>query len=93
MWRESKRWTPPDRAPRNARAAQYDLGSVARLVLGAFRMDAARAGAATEVKPLVDELCRLSPEFAAMWQSTDIPSHAEGVKRMRHPVLGPIAFE
>ena len=28
-----------------------------------------------------------------MWQSTDIQSHSEGVKRMRHPVLGPIAFE
>lgn len=76
-----------------ARAAQYDWESVARLVLGAFRMDAARAGAAAEVKPLVDELCRLSPEFAAMWQSADIQSHSEGVKRMRHPVLGPIAFE
>src|ERR1700733_13789314 len=49
-----------------ARAAQYDWASVARFVLGAFRVDAARAGAAAEVEPLVDELCRLSPEFKAM---------------------------
>src|SRR5271170_3520808 len=38
------------------RAAQYDWESVARLVVGAFRVDAARAGAAAEAAPLVDEL-------------------------------------
>src|SRR5260221_7819464 len=57
------------------RAAQYDWASVARFVLGAFRVDAARAGAAAEVEPLVDELCRLSPEFKAMWRDNDVPSH------------------
>jgi transcriptional regulator with XRE-family HTH domain len=77
-----------------ARAAQYDWASVARFVLGAFRVDAARAGAAAEVEPLVDELCRLSPEFKAMWRDNDVPTHrAEAVKHIRHPVLGPIAFE
>jgi transcriptional regulator with XRE-family HTH domain len=75
------------------RAAQYDWESVARFVVGAFRVDAARAGAASEVEPLVDELCRLSPEFKAMWRDNDVRSHGEGVKRLRHPVLGPIAFE
>src|SRR5882762_1415015 len=45
------------------RAAQHDWESVARYVVGAFRADATRAGAAAEVEPLVDELCRLSPEF------------------------------
>jgi transcriptional regulator with XRE-family HTH domain len=77
-----------------ARAAHYDWESVARLVLGAFRLDAARAGAAADVEPLVDELTRLSPEFKAMWRDNDVPGdHAEGVKHLRHPVLGPIAFE
>jgi transcriptional regulator with XRE-family HTH domain len=75
------------------RAAQYDWESVARFVVGAFRVDAARAGAATEVQPLVDELCRLSPEFKAMWRDNDVRSHGEVVKHIRHPVLGPIAFE
>jgi transcriptional regulator with XRE-family HTH domain len=75
------------------RAAQYDWESVARFVVGAFRVDAARAGAAAEVEPLVDELCRLSPEFKAMWRDNDVRSYGEGVKHMRHPVLGPIAFE
>jgi transcriptional regulator with XRE-family HTH domain len=75
------------------RAAQYDWESMARFVVGAFRVDAARAGAAAEVEPLVEELCRLSPEFAAMWRDNDVRTHGEGVKQMRHPVLGPLAFE
>ena len=77
-----------------ARAAQYDWESVARFVLGAFRVDAIRAGAAAEVEPLVDELCRLSPEFKAMWRENDVRGpHGEAVKHIRHPVLGPLAFE
>lgn len=75
------------------RAAQYDWESVARLVVGAFRVDAARAGAAAEVQPLVDELCRLSPEFEAMWRDNDVRSHSDGIKHIRHPVLGALAFE
>jgi transcriptional regulator with XRE-family HTH domain len=78
-----------------ARAVHYDWDSVARLVLGAFRLDAARAGAATDVEPLVEELSRLSPEFRTMWGDSDVPAadHGEAVKHLRHPVLGPIAFE
>jgi transcriptional regulator with XRE-family HTH domain len=75
------------------RAAQYDWESVARFVVGAFRVDAARAGAAEEVEPLVDDLCRLSPEFKAMWQDNDVRSHGEVVKHIRHAELGPLAFE
>ena len=76
-----------------ARAVQYDWESVARFVVGAFRVDAARAGAAKDVEPLIDELCRASPEFSAMWRDHDVRSHGEAVKRLRHPALGPIEFE
>jgi transcriptional regulator with XRE-family HTH domain len=76
------------------RAAQYDWEGVARFVVGAFRVDAARAGAAADVKPLVDELCRASPEFKAMWDDNDVQAaHGEAVKRIRHPIMGEIAFE
>jgi transcriptional regulator with XRE-family HTH domain len=75
------------------RAAQQDWESVARFVVGAFRVDAARAGAAAAVEPLVEELCRLSPEFKAMWRDNEIRSHGEGVKHLRHPVLGALAVE
>jgi transcriptional regulator with XRE-family HTH domain len=75
------------------RAAHSDWESVARFVVSAFRVDAARAGAAAEVEPLVDELCQLSPEFREMWRDNEVLSHGEAVKHVRHPVLGPIAFE
>lgn len=77
-----------------ARAAQYDWAGMARFVLGAFRLETARAGAAAEVEPLVEELSRRSPEFAAMWRENTVPGpHREMVKHIRHPVLGSIAFE
>jgi transcriptional regulator with XRE-family HTH domain len=77
-----------------ARAAQYDWESVARFALGAFRVDAARAGAAAEVGPLVDELCRRSPEFQTMWRDNDVRGpHGEAVKHIRHALVGPVAFE
>ena len=75
------------------RAAQFDWASVARFVVSAFRIDAARAGADAEVAPLVDELCRSSPEFAAMWRDNEVQTFGDGVKHLRHPVLGPISLE
>ncbi len=75
------------------RAAQHDWEGLARFVVGAFRADAARAGAVSEVSQLVDELCRASPEFEALWRDNDVHVHGEGVKRLRHPVLGPIELE
>jgi transcriptional regulator with XRE-family HTH domain len=75
------------------REAQYDWEGVARFVVAAFRADAARAGAVSHVADFVDELCQLSPEFAALWRDNDVRTHGEGVKHLRHPVLGPMAFE
>lgn len=75
------------------RAAQYDWHSMTRFVVGAFRADAARAGAASEVSQLVDELCRLSPEFEVLWRDNDVHAHGGGVKHIRHPVLGPLQLE
>lgn len=78
----------------SARAAQYDWESVARFVLAAFRAEAARAGAAAEMEPLVAELRRLSPAFEAMWRDNDVrDTHGAAVKHIRHPVLGRLAFE
>ncbi|MGA2551832.1 MAG: hypothetical protein ABSF50_16920 [Burkholderiaceae bacterium] len=43
---------------------------------------------------LVDELCRLSPAFKSMWLDNDVRgTHGDGVKQIRHPVLGPLAFQ
>ena len=75
------------------RAAQCDWESVARFVVAAFRADAARAGASRNVQTLVDELSRLSPEFAAMWRDNDVRNYGEGTKLIKHPRAGLLAFE
>ena len=75
------------------RAAQADWEHVARFVVGVFRADAARAGATDEIKALVDDLSRESPEFAALWRDNDVRTYGEGTKRIRHPVAGLLAME
>ena len=75
------------------RAAQHDWDHIARFVVSAFRADATRAGAVSEVSQLVDDLCRLSPEFDALWRENDVDVHGGGVKRLHHPILGPIELE
>jgi transcriptional regulator with XRE-family HTH domain len=75
------------------RAANHDWDNVARFVVAAFRADAARAGAVSHVADFVDELCRTSPEFAALWRDNDVRHHGDGTKRLRHPVHGTMSFE
>jgi transcriptional regulator with XRE-family HTH domain len=75
------------------RSLQTDWEGVARFVVGAFRADAARAGASAEVEQLVDELCARSPEFAALWRDNQVHAHGEGLKRIRHPLLGLLELE
>ena len=75
------------------RAAQFDWEAVARFVVSAFRADTARVSASEEAAPLVEELIRHSPEFAAMWQDNEVRSYGEGQKKLKHPQLGIIAFE
>jgi len=78
----------------DARAVQCDWEGAARLVIGAFRLDVARAGASAEVQSIVDELSRQSPEFDAMWRENEVHGHGgDGTKLLRHPVLGPLRFE
>lgn len=75
------------------RAVQSEWDAVARFVVAAFRIDAARAGADAEVAPLVEELSRSSPEFASMWRDNDVQTHGDGVKHLHHPQVGPLALE
>lgn len=75
------------------RAVQDDWLGVARFVVGAFRADAARAGAGAEVSQLVEELSRTSPEFEALWRDNEVVGHGDGVKRLHHPQIGLIELE
>lgn len=77
-----------------AKAAQYDWESVARFTVGAFRVDATRAGATGAIAPFVEHLCRLSRDFERLWHDNEVQgAHGEAIKHIRHPVLGPMAFE
>ena len=77
----------------HVRAAQEDWDSLARFLVAAFRADAARAGAVSEVSQLVDELCATSPEFKALWRANDVRVHGEGSKRLQHPTFGMVELE
>lgn len=77
-----------------ARAWHDDWESMARLVVGAFRLDSARAGAVGDVEALVNELSRRSPDFEAMWRENDVPADSsDGIKHMDHPVFGSVSLE
>lgn len=92
---------PPDRrnilrmifCDPGVRDRQADWETVARFVVASFRIDAARAGADTEVAALVEELSQASPEFDTMWRESDVQSDAGGVKQLLHPDVGPIRLE
>ena len=76
------------------RARQPQWDSVARFVVAAFRADSARAGATRKVEAMVDELRRLSPEFAAIWAENDVRStYGEVVKSLQHPLAGLLTLE
>jgi len=75
------------------RAHQEDWMSVARFVVGAFRADAARAGATAEIGQFVEDMSRISPEFKAMWQDNDVRGHGEGLKRLHLPEHGLLELE
>jgi transcriptional regulator with XRE-family HTH domain len=77
----------------HVRAVQYDWESVARFVVGVFRADTARIGATARVAALVGELSQVSSDFERMWRSQDVQNYGGGIKRLKHPILGPIAFE
>ena len=62
-------------------------------MVAAFRADAARAGAVSEVAELAAELCSISTELAAMWRDNDVRIHGEAAKRLRYPTLGPLALK
>ena len=76
-----------------SRMSQPHWESNARLVVAAFRLETARAGASESANALVDELTQSSPEFASLWLDNDVSSYGEGVKHLEHPITGPLALE
>ncbi|MDI7661609.1 helix-turn-helix transcriptional regulator [Cronobacter universalis] len=72
---------------------QHDREGLARLIVNAFRADAARLGASEEIARLVEELSAQSADFARLWRNNDVAGHGEGLKMLHHPQIGTIALE
>ncbi|WP_199038202.1 helix-turn-helix transcriptional regulator [Glycomyces salinus] len=47
----------------------------------------------TELRALVDELLRASPEFGAMWSDHEVRVRRVRTKRVVHPVIGPVELD
>ncbi|NBD10149.1 MULTISPECIES: helix-turn-helix transcriptional regulator [Corallococcus] len=77
----------------HVRARPVHWESHARLAVAAFRLETARAGAHENARALVDELCRSSADFAAMWFDNDVSAHGEGTKYVEHPRVGTLALD
>ncbi len=75
------------------RNAQADWHGVARYVVAAFRADAARAGANSEIQQLVEELSASSAEFRALWSANEVAGLGESRKILNHPHLGAVEME
>ncbi len=75
------------------RAKQHDWETIARFSIAAFRADAARAGAVSQIGALVEELSEKSADFRRIWNDNEISVPGEGQKRLVHPVFGTIDLE
>ena len=75
------------------RAAQPDWHETARLIVGVFRADAARAKPREKLRALVADLSRASPEFAALWAENQVRGFTAAPKRWHLPGLGETSFD
>lgn len=77
----------------HARSMQADWEATAKFVIGAFRMDAARAGSSEDTQSLILELSEASAAFRELWNDNSIEPLVEGIKEMHHPTFGTLSLE
>jgi transcriptional regulator with XRE-family HTH domain len=86
------RWVfqlPPTAAPwTDSEAVRFTRSIVADL-----RSSYARYPADRGIQGLVTELLGISPEFARMWAEHEVEARRPIVKRVTHPLAGPLEFE
>jgi transcriptional regulator with XRE-family HTH domain len=70
-----------------------DWEGLARAALGLFRADSARYLGDPDFERLIAALTAESPEFRAWWPQRDVLRRLSGIKKIRHPVAGAMAFE
>ncbi|MGP0061894.1 MAG: helix-turn-helix transcriptional regulator [Beijerinckiaceae bacterium] len=70
-----------------------DWEELARAALGLFRADSAKYVGDPAFERLIAELTRQSPEFRQWWPQRDVLRRLSGLKRLKHPTVGTMAFE
>jgi hypothetical protein len=75
------------------RVMMVDWDTDARRLLAKFRVDYGRGEGDPDFESLVQELCEMSAEFNQWWPRQDVSGRGEGIKRLRHPVLGVHEFQ
>ena len=75
------------------RAALPDWEENARFAIGVFRLDVARAGDSPEAEAIAAELQATSADFRRLWADNEMRSHQPALKRLLHPLVGPLALE
>jgi transcriptional regulator with XRE-family HTH domain len=78
--------------PRHRRLL-VDWEEVARVVLAQFRAESAKYIGDPDFDRLIALLMQSSPEFRAWWPERDVLRRLSGVKHIRHPTAGKMAFE
>ena len=64
-----------------------------RSIVADLRASYARYPADRGIRSLVTELLGVSPQFAQMWEAHEVEFRRPLVKRVTHPVAGPLEFE
>ncbi|HKT55448.1 MAG TPA: helix-turn-helix transcriptional regulator [Microbacterium sp.] len=64
----------------------WEGGAAATVAL--LRAEAGRRPDDRALRELIGELSTRSPDFSALWAAHDVRTRHEGVKRLRHPVVG-----
>jgi transcriptional regulator with XRE-family HTH domain len=70
-----------------------DWETLARAVIASFRAESAKYVGDPDFERLIALMMRSSPEFRTWWPQRDVVRHLSGLKHIRHPVAGSMAFE
>ncbi|WP_035737956.1 helix-turn-helix transcriptional regulator [Glycomyces arizonensis] len=76
-----------------ARLADAEQRAFVRECVADVRASLARNPGDGELRSLVEELLRASPEFGAMWADHEVAVRRARTKRVDHPRLGPVEFD
>ena len=86
------RWTFR-RPPTDVVWSDEDFLRFTRSTVADLRAGYARYPGDPEIETLVTEMLALSPRFAEMWEAHEVEARGPMLKRVNHPVAGPLEFE